>query len=577
MNIADFHFIRPYGLLALLPYAASLFWLLRKKRRLGHWREVCDAELLPYLLQQKPTPHSRSLLLPGALAALLAIVALAGPSWQRAPAPAFRNVSALVIALNLSPSMNADDIKPSRLSRARYKIADMLRQRKDGQTALLVYTDDAFTVTPLTDDIETIVNQLPALTTDIMPDSGNHAAAALTKAAELFKQAGLQKGQIMLVADAVDDSAFSAAETLGAIRLSVLGVGTADGAPIPLPGGGFVKDANGAIVIPKLAADNLAKLAQAGRGSYRTLTANDADLKALLSETDRAEAEPGKENNDLMLELWQDQGPWLLLPVLPLAALLFRKGLLVVALLLMLPLPDTSYAYDWQDLWQTRNQRAQRAFQQQQYPQAAELFDDPKWQAAARYKAGQYREALGYPPETSDDFYNQGNALAQSGQLQPALKAYEQALSLNPDNNDARYNKELVEKELAQQQKQSQPQNQPQTGKNQDAQPGNADNNANTPDGKPEQKPEHSEKPEISDAQQQQSDTQQQQAEPQPRQSDKSAEQPQPESAASKTAEAAEMNEQQQANEQWLKRIPDDPGGLLRRKFKYQYGQRQRP
>ena len=117
---------------------------------------MCDAELLPYLLQEKAVNQSRWPLTTGAIAALLVIIALAGPTWQRVPSPVFRNESALVIALDLSRSMDAEDIKPSRLIRARYKIADILKQRKDGQTALLVYAGDAFTVTPLTDDTETI-------------------------------------------------------------------------------------------------------------------------------------------------------------------------------------------------------------------------------------------------------------------------------------------------------------------------------------------------------------------------------------------------------------------------------------
>lgn len=113
--------------------------------------------------------------------------ALAAPSWKRLPAPVFRNTASLVIALNLSESMNAEDIKPSRLVRARYKIADLLAQYKDGQIALLVYSGAAFMVTPLTNDIETIQSQLEALTTHIMPIAGNNPVAGLTKAVELFK------------------------------------------------------------------------------------------------------------------------------------------------------------------------------------------------------------------------------------------------------------------------------------------------------------------------------------------------------------------------------------------------------
>ena len=161
MSIADFHFIRPYWLLTLIPWLGVLVLTARHKLQQGNWSKVCDEALLPFILQQKAVNRSRVSLTMGGLASLLAIGALAGPTWERLPAPVFRNDSALVIALDLSRSMDAADIKPNRLVRARYKIADILKQRKDGQTALLVYAGDAFTVTPLTDDTDTIAVWLP--------------------------------------------------------------------------------------------------------------------------------------------------------------------------------------------------------------------------------------------------------------------------------------------------------------------------------------------------------------------------------------------------------------------------------
>jgi len=381
---AEFHFIRPYWLLAMLPTIVIVGLMLRNKLSHGNWSAVCDAELLPYLLQEKAVNKSRGPLTVGAMAAFLAIVALEGPTWQRVPSPVFRNESALVIALDLSRSMDATDIKPSRLIRARYKIADILKQRKDGQTALLVYSGDAFTVTPLTDDTETIDSQLTALTTDIMPSEGNNAGIVLEKAVDLFKQAGLQNGQILLVTDSVDaDKTQSAVKALGNYSLSILGVGTADGGPVTLPEGDFLKDGQGSIVIPKLNAGDLAKLARLGNGVYQTISANDADIQALLAAVDQPEQQQGKENKNLLLDQWEDKGPWLLLLVLPLAALSFRKGLLCVALVLLLPLPKNSYAFEWHDLWQNKDQQAEQAYKNNQFEQAAKLFENPDWKAAA--------------------------------------------------------------------------------------------------------------------------------------------------------------------------------------------------
>jgi len=505
------------------------------------------------------------------------------------------------------------------LIRARYKIADILKQRKDGQTALLVYAGDAFTVTPLTDDSETIDSQLSALTTDIMPSEGSNTELVLEKAVELFKQAGLQKGQILLVTDGVNvDKTLPVVKALDGYTLSILGVGTVDGAPIALPEGGFLKDEQGTIVIPKLNAGDLAKLAQAGKGVYQTITANDADIQTLLSAVDKPVQQEGKENKNLLLDQWEDKGPWLLLLVLPLAALSFRKGLLCFALLLLLPLPKNSYALEWQDLWQSKDQQAQQAYKNNQFEQAAKLFENPDWKAAALYKAGEYDKSLENLKnnQTALGAYNQGNALAKSGQLEQAIKAYEKALSLNPDDQDAKYNKKLIEKELEKQkqeqqkqqddkQQQDKKQDDKQQQSKQDSQQGKeGDKSEQSEDQKEsEQKPEQPEQPEQQKASEQKPEqseekkSQQQQADkqasPENKEQQNKPEEQKPDTDKAQQAEqkkdenkeqpktAAPANtqptdEQQQANEQWLKRIPDDPAGLLKRKFKYQYGQRSR-
>ncbi len=579
MNLADFHFIRPYWLLALMPYLAILVLMLRNKLSQGNWSAVCDAALLPYLLQEKAVNRSRWQLTVGAVAALLAIIALAGPTWQRLPSPVFRNDSALVIALDLSRSMDAADIKPSRLIMARYKIADILKQRKDGQTALLVYAGDAFTVTPLTNDTETIGSQLSALTTDIMPSQGSNTVLALEKAVELFKQSGLQKGQILLVTDGVDaDLTLAAVKSSDNYPVSILGVGTDDGAPIALPEGGFLKDERGNIVAPKLNSHELAKLTKAGNGVYQTITANDADIQSLLATLDKPVKQQGKENESLLLAQWADKGPWLLLLVLPLAALTFRKGLLCFALLLILPLPKNSYALGWQDLWQTKDGQALQAYKKQDYAKAAEQFENQDWKAVAQYKAGEYDKALTYlkSSKSGSSAYNQGNALAKTGQLEEAIKAYEKALSINPDDSDAKYNKDIVEKALEKQkqeqklQKDDKQQSKSDSQQNKDGEQSRQSDEQKKSEEKPEQKPEQKQSDKQQPEQQDKAEEKPQPAEQDKQENKEQAKQPAP-------VESQPTDEQQQANEQWLKRIPDDPAGLLKRKFKYQYGQRGRP
>ncbi|NOQ63490.1 MAG: VWA domain-containing protein, partial [Methyloprofundus sp.] len=249
MMFSEFHLIRPYWLLAFLPLIAYVFLHIKHKLQQGSWTAVCDPELLPFILEEKQQQQSHLPLIASTLASILAIIALAGPAWERIPTPVFRNASALVIALDLSRSMDATDIKPSRLARARFKIADLLKQRKDGQSALIVYANSAFTVTPLTDDTETINNQLVALSSDLMPAQGSNSTAAVELAVQLFKNAGLQKGQILLV---TDDDTLSEVDIPNGYQLSILAVATTEGAPIKVAQGGFLKDASGNIVVPKL-------------------------------------------------------------------------------------------------------------------------------------------------------------------------------------------------------------------------------------------------------------------------------------------------------------------------------------
>jgi len=329
MTFSEFHFIRPYWLLAFLPLLVLIFLSVKNKLQQGSWQAVCDADLLPFVLQEKELKQSRTPLITSSLAAILTILSLAGPTWQRIPTPVFRNAAALVIVLDLSRSMDASDIKPSRLIRARFKISDLLTKRKDGQTALVVYANSAFTVTPLTDDTETINSQLSALTSDIMPAQGSNSALALKKAVELFKNAGLQKGQILLITDDDKiDNAFAQADLPSAYQLSILGVGTQEGAPIKLAQSGFLKDASGNIVLAKLNRRALQKVALSGGGIYQQITDTDADIERLSSHFERTAKHAETMENDLLLENWVEAGVWLLLPLLLISAFSFRRGVL---------------------------------------------------------------------------------------------------------------------------------------------------------------------------------------------------------------------------------------------------------
>ena len=645
MGLNEFHFLRPFWLLGLIPVMGFCWWYLKGRSSGGDWLDYCDAALLPHILIDRPSKKRYGSLWILGLGGVLGVIALGGPAFERLPTPVFRNLSSLVILLDLSYGMDATDIKPSRIERARYKIEDLLRARKDGQTALIAYAGDAFVVTPLTDDGATIAAQLMALSPKIMPEQGARIDLGLSKAADLLFQAGQKSGDILVVTagEEIDAARSEAARLLGeGIRVSVLGVGTKDGAPIPMPEGGFRKGSDGRIVISRLEMKPLWDLAQAGGGVYRSLDAGSKDTEALLEFLDRKGQGPEDKGQKLQVDQWRDEGIWLLPPLVFLAALGFQRGgLALILLVCLIPLPSPANAFEWQDLWWTKDQQAERALKAGDPKKAADLFGRLDWKAAAQYKSGDFKasEEVLQGIKTPQGLYNRGNALAQEGKLEEALKTYDEALSHLPGDDDTITNRKLVEEVLKQQQQQkdkNQDKDKDKDGKKDpsDGSKGGKDQKSEQKDQKtdgqegqkgdkdpsspkdPKENPSKDQKdkeegqekhqdqppqdPKDSKGSQGQNGSDQNQKdspppEPKPNASPspKDDQNPRPpEEGAPKDESsppsapdqkkpqgpsegAPEGSEEERAEAQWLRRIPDDPGGLLKRKFYYQYRLRQ--
>jgi Ca-activated chloride channel family protein len=651
----DLHFLSPLWLLALLPLGLLFLALLRGDSAGNAWRHVVDPRLLALLTVGGPSGTGHRLVL-SLLAAgwIIAVVALANPTFERAPVPAFRADAARVVALDLSRSMLADDLTPSRLERARYKLADILRRSEAGQVGLVAFAGDAFAVSPLTDDADTILGMLDALSPDVMPVQGSRLDLAIERAAELLQQAGAHHGEVVLLTDdAGDRRARAAAGALRADghRLAVIGVGTTEGAAVP-----GVRTSAGP-VIARLDPEALRSLARAGGGVYATLSTGDADLRRALRDPSGS-ARVLEPEDPRLTESWKELGPWLSLLLLPLGALAFRRGwvaglvLVVANLSLMAPQPAT--AGGWADLWLRPEQQAQRALRDRDYRRALELASDPGRIGTARYRLGDYEGAADAfaAGDDADLHYNRGNALAAAGELEAAVAAYDEALSRRPGMPDALHNKEQIEGLLEQREQEATEQADPgepgdQQGEGQtapepesqssttDASNGEQDGadraqapqtqngeaqseqaeagrTPASPDGSESQQeaqaaesrgaPEErraqdlggdrtdgvgandetgSDEPieEVSDAEQAAEDYREEaragagptQGQAEPRDApDDGGPQPGPDASVSAGLTAEEL-ESRQAADQWLRRIPDDPAGLLRRKFLYQY------
>ena len=575
----EFHFLRA-GWILLIPIAILLiFFFKRRMLTIGNWEKLIDKRLLPYVMSRRQLSDNQYKWWLISLISVLSIIALAGPTWERIEQPSFRTDQSLVIALDLSRSMNAQDITPNRLTRAKLKILDILERRQGAQVALIVYSANAFTVTPLTSDTDTIIALINSIDTSIMPSRGSYPALAIDKGLQLLNQASVSNGEIILVTDGgITSDSFSSAQKLRdeGYRLSALGIGSMNGAPIPKETGGFITDNTGQITISRLEVDDLKDLVEIGGGSYTSITSNDQDIDTLLSEVYSAVRES---DDSVTTDQWKEFGPWLLLIVVPFGSLLFRKGWVFIFLLTIMPIDNSVYALDWNDLWKTRDQQAKEAMESGDYDKAIELFEDSEWLAAAHYRAGNYRQsANGYNNNSNiDHLYNHANSLAKIGQFEEAIENYEKVIAEEPNAEDALYNLNLLKDLLSENQSSEennddgQSSEEASTGEQSQQQNGDeseqSDNEGNSKTGDSDDESDANPNQKLSNEE----DIEAIEKELERAAEENSNQEPQQEDNNESGIEGRMAQEQQQAMEQWLRRIPDDPGGLLRRKFRYQY------
>ncbi|MGG6463378.1 VWA domain-containing protein [Solilutibacter silvestris] len=582
--ITALHWLRPEWLWALLavPVVAWLAWRLRHGR--DPWAGVIDPVLRPHVLEDGGAVTRGRL---GPLWALLlaacAVLALAGPSWHRSEAPLQQSKSPLVIAIDLSSASRAEDVAPSRMLLMRAKLQQWLKARPDGQVALVAFARDAYAVTPLTDDPANVAVFIDDLSPDVMPDDGQNADRAIRLAQDLLQQAGASQGDIVLMTDHADAAAIRAAAAARSdgFRVSALGVGSVLGRP--------VRDAAGDISMARLDLASLTAMAAAGGGRATAMGSTTADI-AQLGVDAPTSADAGGNAHGRAGSQWQDDGAWLLIPLMLLLLPAFRRGGALAAMLFLAigfaAIPQTGHAGD---LWRRPDQQA---YDHMQSGQQA-------------YRKGDFARAesefakVGSP----DAAYNRGNALARLGKYREAVQAYDQALRRDPAMADAKANREAVLKAMRQpppkgqqsgknsqqnrqqgqqngqqqggqqqggsQQNSSQQSGQQQSGAQQNGQPqNNRQQNGQSSAGDASGNP----KPEDR-AGQAAADAAQRERMREAIQQGKGDAQGQQPGAGSQPETAAERERRQQV-EAWLRRIPDDPGALLRSKFQLERARR---
>jgi Ca-activated chloride channel family protein len=604
----EFHFIRPHWLWAIIPLLLIVALNRYVHKQQSGWQSVLASHLYQHLITTEGIKKVRPPLFLLGFCWVLATLALAGPTWERLPQPVYQLNSGKVVLIDMSLSMRATDVKPNRLTRAKYKAIDLVNAITEGETGLVAYAGDAFTISPLSSDAQNLTTLIPSLTPEIMPIAGSDPAMGLRAAIELLTNAGYQQGEIFWITDGISNQQIKEVSKIfnnSRFRLSVLGVGTEAGAPIQLINGELLKDSRGAIVVPKLTVNNLKSLSRVSGGRYASMQTDDSDINYLVEQT-LMEQDPTK-NEDAKQEKfgdkWQEMGPYLLLLILPFAAYSFRRGIVTVVFIgILLPTYSPQARADWwQDMWKTADQQAMQAYNKNQYEQAANTFDDTLWQGSAHYKNEDYQAALESfsqvePSDKSyvDATYNAGNALAQLGEIEQAIAAYHKVLEQQPEHEEALANKALLER-LKNQQQQQQDQSGEQSedqedGEQQEQQDGQKSDQQQ--EGEQSQDPQQGDNSEQSESEsqesEQQSQAEQEQQEAEQKQADQAeaaAEAEQQKSEQEQQAQALqqaeeeltdEQKEQMQRMQNLLNRVPDDPAFLLKRKMQIESQRRKR-
>lgn len=557
--LVSFHFLRPWFLLLLI---IPLWWLIKSFKsgtNTSSWEKVIDARLLSYLLIKGSSSQRQIMAWLAGIGLLFAIVAAAGPSWEKEEVQALELENPLMIALNLSSDMENKDISPSRLARAKFKLQDLLLQLKDVQTGLMVYASEPFVISPFSDDANIIVNLLPAINLDIMPQNGDRIDRAIELSVDKFQATEYIKGNILLVTSDAGQGFEQALQN--AKKARALGYNVS------------------VLSITKKVNEKLQMIAEAGGGQYIQLASDDTDIKEVIKVLGSVSAELNKAKN--WQSVWLDYGYYLLLVPMFCCLYFFRKGIFVLMFLLLATNAEAGFFLN-------DNQEGYQAFNNDDFVRAEQKFTIPEWKGASLYRQGNYDKAyLEFAKGNSEtDLYNQGNALAKGGKIEEAIAKYEEVLKINPMHEDAKFNLEYLKKQQNQQQKQKQQnqkqeQEQNQEQQNQEQQSGAADNQENDADNEQKQQEtnsgagdkeqnENTEMDKENENEQQNSNNSQSQSLGEDK-IDEEQSQTQSAGALQNGEENQEYDEKIQAMAQQYREIPEDIGGLLRAFIRKEY------
>ena len=471
-------------LLLLVPVLAA-FWFLMRQRQKSKLRKFGDLELVRQLMPDVSRWRSAAKygLLLGSLTLL--IVAFARPHWGSGTKTEKRTGIEIIIAMDISNSMRAEDVTPSRLDRAKMMVENLVDKFSNDKIGLIVFAGDAFVQLPMTSDYVSAKMFLSSIDPTMIGTQGTDIATAIDMAEHSFSQDEQVGKAIVVITDGEDHEggAVEAAEDAKnrGMRVFVLGVGSTGGAPIPDPSSGkYMIDETGNTVMSILNEDMCRQIAQAGGGSYIHVENGYAAQQQLNDELDKLSK---KEITAEVYNSYDEYFVWFALGALVLLVLevllLARKNPLFrnlhlfrnrkAAMLLVLALLSLSASAQVDRQCVRRGNKLFRAGQyadaEVQYRKAVEANrNNPQavynlgnalmaqnkdsaaveqFQTAARMESDPMRKYL--------SFHNIGVICQKRQMFKEAIEAYKEALRLNPHDDETRYNLELCKRQLKKQ------------------------------------------------------------------------------------------------------------------------------
>ncbi|MFT6989802.1 MAG: Ca-activated chloride channel family protein [Paraglaciecola sp.] len=438
-TLSQFHFLRPWWALTLIPFVVVLLLQFKKNQISQRWHGIIAPHILKHLIVKQGVHKLFNPITLIALLMVVSVVVLMGPSWSRQPSPFVEDAAALVVVLDVSSSMQSKDVQPSRLERAKQKVTDLLNSRKGNKASLIVYAGSAHTVLPLTNDSDILQIYLQAIDSAIMPKQGKFPEKVIPILDQHLKDP-LIPSTVLLITDGLGQaslSAFSEYFKTKPYQLLVLGVGKTT-EQIKLEG---LKG------IPPIEEEKLQQLASANNGKYISLTIDESDINQIDNLIDGFFVLVDNEEVP-----WVDQGYYLLFVALLILLPWFRKGWsiqwVLAALMIggMTTSPKSYAGNGFTDLWLTPDQQGRWYFAQQDYITAGERFDKAMWKGVSYYMAEEFALAAEYfsRVDNIEALFNLANTMSHSQNYVVAKRIYQQVVKQNPGHKKALKNLKLV-------------------------------------------------------------------------------------------------------------------------------------